>query len=215
MERNIIKKIKLTTTLNVITGLHIGASKENVEIGGIDNAVIKLSFKNGQPYIPGSSLRGKMRCLLEQTNGAAGVGKDNYTNKLFGSPSTISKLIVRDSLLTDESEKELRECESLEMPYTEGKWENVIDRTTGTAQHPRQMERIPAGAAFNIEFVVNVWSDDDEKELLGILNKCMSLLENDYLGGSGSRGYGQIKFGKKVYEVATDSTNWKMEEYNI
>lgn len=211
----IIKKIKVTTILNLITGLHIGASNENVEIGGIDNAVIKLSFKSGQPYIPGSSLRGKMRCLLEQTNGAADVGKDDYTNKLFGSLNNISKLIVRDSLLTAKSEKELRECESLELLYTESKSENSIDRTTGTAGNPRQTERVPAGAAFNVEFVVNVWSDDNEKELLEILNKAMNLLENDYLGGSGSRGYGQIQFGKITYEAATQESNWKMEQYNI
>ena len=80
----LIKKIKINTTLTLLTGLHIGGSSENVEIGGIDNAVIKLATKNNQPYIPGSSLKGKMRCLLEQVAGAAEVGGDKIINNLFG-----------------------------------------------------------------------------------------------------------------------------------
>ena len=68
--KQLIKKIKIQTSITLVTGLHIGGSSENVEIGGIDSPVIKLGTRENQPYIPGSSLKGKMRCLLEQAAGA-------------------------------------------------------------------------------------------------------------------------------------------------
>ena len=207
----LIKKIKINTTLTLLTGLHIGGSSENVEIGGIDNAVIKLATKNNQPYIPGSSLKGKMRCLLEQVAGAAEVGGDKIINNLFGFQKTNqpSKIIVRDATLTKTSEKQLRLCDSLDMPYTEGKWENVIHRIKGTAEHPRQTERIPAGAEFDIEFVINVWDDDNDNQLLDLLKKGIRLIENDYLGGSGSRGYGQVKFGELQITELSNANDWE------
>ncbi len=205
------KKIKINTTLELLTGLHIGGSGDNVEIGGIDNPVIKLATRDNQPYIPGSSLKGKMRCLLEQIAGSAKVGGNDKINNLFGFSQTNqpSKLIVRDAMLTDTSAKRLRDCENLDMPYTEGKWENVIDRVKGTAEHPRQTERIPAGVSFDVEFVINVWGDDKAEDLVNLLKKGINALENDYLGGSGSRGYGQIKFGELKQTELSDANNWK------
>jgi len=221
----LIKKIKINTTIELLTGLHIGGSSDNVEIGGIDNPVIKIATKDNQPYIPGSSLKGKMRCLLEQIAGSTEVGNNVEVNNLFGATEkrkngevvikgVPSKLIVRDAMLQTKSAEELRACDNLDMPYTEGKWENVIDRVKGTAEHPRQMERIPAGVTFDVEFVVNVWDDDKDKEkdLLDLLQKGINALENDYLGGSGSRGYGQIKFGELKYSHADETTEWKMVE---
>lgn len=205
------KKIKINTTLELLTGLHIGGSGDNVEIGGIDNPVIKLATRDNQPYIPGSSLKGKMRCLLEQIAGSAKVGGNDKINNLFGFSQTNqpSKLIVRDAMLTDTSAKRLRDCENLDMPYTEGKWENVIDRVKGTAEDPRQTERIPAGVSFDVEFVINVWGDDKAEDLVNLLKKGINALENDYLGGSGSRGYGQIKFGELKQTELSDANNWK------
>ncbi len=207
----LVKKIKINTTLDLLTGLHIGGSGDNVEIGGIDNPVIKIATKDNQPYIPGSSLKGKMRCLLEQIAGSAKVGGDTNVNNLFGysQSNQPSKLIVRDSLLTEDSARKLRENDNLDMPYTESKWENVIDRVKGTAEHPRQTERIPAGVSFNVEFVINVWDNDKEEDLLTLLKKGMNALENDYLGGSGSRGYGQIKFGELKQTELSDENKWK------
>lgn len=215
MER-LVKKIKYTTTITLVTGLHVGGNSENVEIGGIDNPVIKIATKNNQPYIPGSSLKGKMRCLLEQIAGAAAVGDDVTVNNLFGAmenrrkniASSPSKIIVRDAFLTEESEKDLRTCDALDMPYTESKFENVIDRIKGVAEHPRQTERVPAGAVFNAEFVINVWDTDDEKELIALFKKGLNLLENDYLGGSGSRGYGQIRLGDLHSSELSEANNW-------
>ena len=214
----LIKKIKIEVPITVITGLHIGGNSESVEIGGIDNSVIKLASKDNQPYIPGSSLKGKMRCLLEQVAGASKIGNDEKVNNLFGitadketkRKNRPSKLIVRDAMLSEESKKELLACDSLDMPFTENKWENVIDRINGKAEHPRQTERVPAGAVFNAEFILNIWDGDDEKEMMELFEKGIHLLENDYLGGSGSRGYGQIKFGKLDNKtILSEENNWK------
>ena len=214
----LIKKIKIEVPITVITGLHIGGNSESVEIGGIDNSVIKLASKDNQPYIPGSSLKGKMRCLLEQVAGASKIGNDEKVNNLFGitedketkRKNRPSKLIVRDAMLSEESKKELLACDSLDMPFTENKWENVIDRINGKAEHPRQTERVPAGAVFNAEFILNIWDGDDEAEMLELFEKGIHLLENDYLGGSGSRGYGQIKFGKLDNKtILSEENNWK------
>ena len=214
--KQLVKKIKINTSITLITGLHIGGNSENVEIGGIDNPVIKLASKGDVPYIPGSSLKGKMRCLLEQAAGAPKVGLDPKVNNLFGiteskannTTNEPSKIIVRDAMLSDDSKKMLLDCDNLDMPYTENKFENVIDRVKGIAQHPRQTERVPAGAKFNAEFVINVWDDDDEQEMMALFEKGIRLLENDYLGGSGSRGYGQIKFGEMKKTELSDANNW-------
>ena len=214
--KQLVKKIKINTSITLITGLHIGGNSENVEIGGIDNPVVKLASKGDVPYIPGSSLKGKMRCLLEQAAGAPKVGLDTKVNNLFGiteskadnTSNQPSKIIVRDAMLSDDSKKMLLDCDNLDMPYTENKFENVIDRVRGIAQHPRQTERVPAGAEFNAEFVINVWDDDDENELIAMFEKGIRLLENDYLGGSGSRGYGQIKFGEMKKTELSDANNW-------
>jgi CRISPR-associated protein Csm3 len=79
------------------------------------------------------------------------------------------------------------------MPFTEIKAENSINRIKGTAEAPRFFERVPAGAEFNIEFIINIFEGDDENALLQTFKNGIKLLENDYLGGSGSRGYGQVK----------------------
>ena len=225
----LVKKIKINTTIELLTGLHIGGSKESVEIGGIDLPVIKIATKDNQPYIPGSSLKGKMRCLLEQVNGISVIGeagKDKgKIKKLFGfalgnNNTQPSRLIVRDAMLTAESKKELEECSNLDMPLTESKFENSIDRVKGAAKDPRQIERVPAGAIFGAEFIINVFEDKEDKtvdsktllseeELLDLFIEGLRLLEKDYLGGSGSRGYGQIKFGNLERTDFSDANDWK------
>ena len=105
-----------------------------------------------------------MRCLLEQAAGAPQVGLDEEVNNLFGITESKtnhinnqpSKLIVRDAMLSDDSKKALLASDNLDMPYTENKFENVIDRVRGVAEHPRQTERVPAGAVFNAEFIINI-----------------------------------------------------------
>jgi CRISPR-associated protein Csm3 len=207
----LIKKIKVSTSIKLETGLHIGGNKDNVEIGGIDNPVIKLSTKDLTPYIPGSSLKGKIRSLLEQIAGASEVGggsKKEYNQKaneikriidLFGyaNDNKPSKIIFRDSYMKDKWIDKLKENDFLDMPFTESKWENVIHRVYGRAEHPRQMERIPAEVEFDVEIIINVWdNDEDGVQSLSLLKEGVKALELDYLGGSGSRGYGKVKFSE-------------------
>ncbi len=210
------KKIIISGELTLLSGMHIGDSKDNVEIGGVDSPVIRRK-DNNQPYIPGSSLKGKLRSLLELAMGE-GINEggettfdyDSYSEKgkiiahLFGSSGnngTPARILVRDAPLTTESAKELYDSEFTDMPYTEAKWEVVIDRLTGTAKNGglRQIERVPAGAVFAVEFVVNVMEDakEDAARFMALLNSGLALLQNDYLGGSGTRGYGQVKWEKK------------------
>jgi len=189
-------KVKITGSLQLHSGLHIGGSKDNVQIGGVDSPIIRRK-DNDQPYIPGSSLKGKIRCLMEQKRGAA-LGESEEINELFGyaRSKTISKLIVRDSYLTEESAKTLKDNKNTDLPYSEVKFENTIDRFKGNAGNPRQIERIPAGAQFNIEFILNVWegeSHKSEKDLIALVTEGITLLNNDYLGGSGTRGYGHVE----------------------
>lgn len=216
--RQLIKKIKIQTSITLVTGLHIGGSSDNVEIGGIDSPVIKLGTRENQPYIPGSSLKGKMRCLLEQAAGAPKIGLDADVNNLFGiienrnigTSNQPSKLIVRDAMLSEESAKCLLGSDGLDMPFTESKTENTIDRVEGATVKGgvRTTERVPAGAQFKAEFILNIWDNDDEAKMLDLFKKGIHLLENDYLGGSGSRGYGQIKFGELQTSTLSEENQW-------
>lgn len=205
------KKIIVKGTLTCKTGLHIGGSKESVGIGDNDNPVIRLALGKQQPYIPGSSLKGKMRSLMQLVAGEPDEKQYNSpVSKLFGStdkdknnPGNPSRIIVRDAYLNKESDEELFGSSNTDMPYTEIKWEYRIDRVLGKAEHPRQTERVPAGAKFDIAFVLNIFDGDDEKQLLDTFKKAISLLEDDYLGGSGTRGYGQVGIDLKWDKMQT------------
>lgn len=190
----LIKKIFYTGEITLVTGLHIGGSNTTMSIGGPDNFVIRNPLNN-MPYIPGSSLKGKMRALVEIVNGCAKVGNDKEANNLFGvsadnGDSHPSRLIVRDGELNIQGmEKEFR---NTDMPYTESKTEVNIDRITSKT-NLRTFERVPAGAKFSLNMVLNIFDSDNEEALKKTLDKAIELLHDDYLGGSGSRGYGQVK----------------------
>lgn len=209
-----LKSIKqLTGKIVLKSGLHIGAGDAELHIGGTDSSVVKHP-KNQQPYIPGSSLKGKIRSLLELTtglmdktngrpigidtyNGLSGDYKTNAFNiiKLFGAAAdekadTIdglgtTRLSFADCFVSKESENEI---------LSEVKAENSIDRVRSTAITPRFIERVPQGIKFDFSLSIKEFENDDTEELLAILCKGMRLLEQDALGGSGSRGYGKIKF---------------------
>lgn len=210
MENNkkLIGKYIISGEIKCETGLHIGGSKTALDIGGIDLNVIKTSA--GVPFIPGSSLKGKLRSLLAKEEGSLEPGRDSKTIKeIFGdSPSKdsageITRLIVRDCFLKNQKDMEDKNDEfaDLELDYTESKWENTIERKSGTAGSPRQIERVPKGAIFSLELVYNIYNDDKKEEHLTQIKKAINLLKDDYLGGSGSRGYGKISFDKLHYEV--------------
>ncbi|MCI2108161.1 MAG: type III-A CRISPR-associated RAMP protein Csm3 [Bacteroidales bacterium] len=196
----LIKKIIYTGQIKLITGLHIGGSNTAMNIGGPDNFVVRNPLNN-LPYIPGSSLKGKLRSLCELYNNEIDAKGDVSSNpngkagSLFGTSADndkghASRLIVRDAELDTSDDKQFA---NTELPYTETKTEASINRITSKA-NPRTFERVPAGAKFNFEMVLNIFEGEDENTLINTLKQAMRLLEDDYLGGNGSRGYGKIKF---------------------
>ncbi|RTZ58994.1 MAG: type III-A CRISPR-associated RAMP protein Csm3 [Gammaproteobacteria bacterium] len=242
--------ISIKYRLKLKTGLHIGGAKENFEIGGVDNPVIKLPLEvrlkdrtipKDAPYVPGSSLKGKVRSLMEwfirEPKGVEGKtqtsveymtakAKDNTKKlgapcdcgtcsicKLFGvsDVKTLKEFIDKgevdklpgpprvefsDAYPTPESLEMLKETLG-EGVYTEIKYENRINRLTGTVEQGglRNQERVPAGVEFEGEITLDLYSEED----INLLEKLLTglrLLENSYLGGSGSRGYGKVEFSQ-------------------
>lgn len=225
--------------IEATTGLHIGGGEGALAIGGVDSPVIRDPITNW-PYIPGSSLRGKMRSLTERLHGAPQTfavsrmrGKEVYVHTcqigietrdlrklnddaykakvaefhrqvnecpvcpIFGAmgdqpiPHPTS-LVVRDVFLSRES-AEILEKAKTDLPYSEIKWEATIDRVTSAAV-PRQIERVPAGAIFgDFEMVYSIYDEANVSHLPKVL-EAMQLLEDDYLGGLGSRGGGKVRF---------------------
>ena len=267
-EISLLGKVVINGKIKAETGLYLGGSTVGLDIGGVDSAVIKDA--EGKPYIPGSSLKGKMRSLSEKAEGKAteenrvwvvkpndkgekGISihlcdkedckicnifgrtngeflkiDNNKQNRISDEKVVIkstspTRLIVRDcplvekSLIPEEIIKELHEPEEikkaledakkkLDLEWTQVKFENVIDRITSAATL-RQIERVPVGAEFLFELIYNVFGEQDKGNLKQVF-KAMELLETDYLGGQGSRGYGKVKFenigvywnSKKDYE---------------
>jgi CRISPR-associated protein Csm3 len=103
-----------------------------------------------------------------------------------------ARLIVRDCHLVEESAKQLKKIDT-GRPMTEWKFENGIDRITAAA-NPRQIERVPAGSQFHFEMVYTIENAEQAVEDLRNLAIALAILEDDALGGHGSRGYGKITF---------------------
>ncbi|EHL19070.1 type III-A CRISPR-associated RAMP protein Csm3 [Peptoanaerobacter stomatis] len=210
----LLGKIIIKGTIKLITGLHIGTSGDFSAIGAVDNIVIRDSVTN-RPMIPGSSLKGKMRYLLSRSkyNKIPNIeDEEKETKRLFGasSPEIISsRLQFQDILLSDKSADELKKLE-LDLPFTEIKYENTIDRAKGSAM-PRQQERVPAGAEFDFILTYNIENKEEYKEDLQNVSLMIELLQDDYLGGHGTRGYGRIKF----INITVEDKYYTQENQNI
>lgn len=209
------RRVRIEGGIHLVSGLHIGSGKDAIEIGGLDNPVIKHPF-TGAPYIPGSSLKGKMRFLLEWAFGKIRedgqpwgfddrqeVDINDPVLRIFGNAlknwkGGPTRLMVRDCPL---SEKDSERYIQAPDKFFEEKTEVLIDRIKGKAHDnvgPRQTERVPAGVRFKFEMVFRLYDTGDGGQRdLDCLNWTLcglDLLENDALGGSGSRGYGRIRF---------------------
>jgi CRISPR-associated protein Csm3 len=224
-ELKLIGKLILEGEMHCETGLHVGAGKGSLEIGGADNPVVKDA--HGRPYVPGSTLRGRLRALLEQATGMAVPAELVFISKrrgqevrihqsdrpddeiciLFGrnpgrmekvgggdiegSHATPARLSVFDAPLVQGSiTPQMRE--NLDDELTEVKSENAIDRITSQA-NPRTLERVPAGARFRVRMVLDILCPEDAG-LPGLVVQGLRLLEDDTLGGGGSRGSGRVRF---------------------
>lgn len=259
-QKPLLGKLRVKSLLFVETGLHIGGGGESLDIGGLDKPVIRDPITQ-QPYLPGSSIKGKLRSILERwlnkpLNRAGGSGtfryesddlEDGYTeiskgqyvkydgartcqlSRVFGSTGgancwvksgiapqelavsntpteTIAgesytkirgrnapaRLLVRDCHLLPSSVDRLKSIDT-GLYMTEWKFENGLDRITAAA-NPRQIERIPAGAVFEFEMVYTIENSAQAIEDLENLAIALAILEDDALGGHGSRGYGKIRF---------------------
>ncbi|MBF0585467.1 type III-A CRISPR-associated RAMP protein Csm3 [Prosthecochloris sp. N3] len=219
--------VTVSGEIEAVTGLHIGGTADAIDKGGIDHPVIKNPVTN-EPYIPGSSLRGRMRSLLERKRAqqlsemAEGIWMEIYTDeteenkekakksevcRVFGNAQTglPSILLVRDALYTEDTK--LKYIES-GLPVTEAKIEIAVDRITAQAL-PRTIERVPAGARFAFSMVYRVQQDNNrpqaiknvEEDLVNILGALEEIEKFDGLGGNTARGHGQVKFHLKPLHV--------------
>ncbi len=215
---SIIGNMVFSGEIVCLTGMHIGGNKDKIEIGGIDNPVIKHPTTN-YPYIPGSSIKGKARMMLEILSGKIEVKgdrkKDGNTHncneincpvcRLFGtsaekSQAGPSRLIFRDAYPTDDTIEMWNTMES-DLPYTEHKWENTINRLTSSA-NPRDMERVVKDSKFHFEIVFCMFDGfgterndaQPDSDYLKNFISSLKLIQETALGGSGSRGYGKVEF---------------------
>lgn len=214
-----LAKIRFSGNLEVESGLHIGASSAFAAIGAIDSPVIKDPVTN-LPIIPGSSLKGKMRTLLarsyNQRIAETPNDDDERICRLFGASTgggrdgqspIAGRLIFRDSFLANKDELMDKGLST----FTEDKFENTINRTTMIA-NPRQIERVVRGSKFAFELIYDVVDPTEVDEDLEMILAGLKLLEFDYLGGSGSRGYGKVAF--KDLKAETVFGNFDVEALN-
>jgi len=224
------KKLKrLKGQILVRTGLHIGAGNDRLEIGGVDAPVIR-NPSTREPYIPGSSIKGKMRSLLEWSDPKNKILPDGEPChcgtcsicRIFGSGNSgkkedqenakkrgPSRLIIRDAELTPDFKKEFHDVKG--KPILEVKAENSINRITAVA-NPRNMERVIPGVRFDFELLYRVidtgdGGKEDEDLFYEVVRKGLRLLQNDYLGGGGTRGNGRIKFEGLIEYKDSDDKN--------
>jgi CRISPR-associated protein Csm3 len=213
--------------IELISPMRIGGSDDVLQIGGTDLTCIKDPV-TGRPYIPGSSLKGKMRSSLEKvlgkTNGSEPcgcAGNDCPVCRVFGPHKKAghklgpTRIIIRDAPLIGESFA------------IENKTESVNRRDTGAAEHPRTVERV-AGAKFALEIGVQEfemdkefsYTDADGKELRGasalieVVNHALDEMERVGVGAGTGKGYGQIKihWDGKVEKCRRRARKWTIQE---
>lgn len=198
------------------TGLHVGGANESIEIGGIDNIIIRDAVSE-KPFIPGSSLKGKMRSLMElndpdssrniiEGNGnSLDIGKPCKCGKclpckIFGTSADEidsekqmgpTRTLFRDAFPTEETIVMWKESQEV-IKGAEVKYENTINRINSEA-NPRPSERVPKGSKFDFEIVFSIYDEEDKENFKGLF-EAMMLVEDNYIGGSGTRGYGKISF---------------------
>ncbi len=210
----------ISGTLKCETGLHIGGSADQIEIGGVDLPIIKHPV-TGEPYIPGSSLKGKMRSQMEKKLGKfspdgkpCGCGQqDCLVCRVFGPHMNpkhnlgSTRILVRDAYFNKTTKEEYEKlAKEKGLSYIEKKTENLVLRTTGTAKDPRSQERVPAGAEFDVEIVLQVYDSDNENALIDFVKEGLRQVQSTYLGGFGSRGSGKVSF----YDMKIDGTPFSL-----
>ncbi len=199
-------KILIKCKMSVLTGMHIGGSSSFSAIGAVDSPVIRDAL-TGEPMLPGSSLKGKMRTLL-----AKAIKNHYITQECAGDPVEIARLFgssgdsrrginpkparlqFSDAFLINAADLKKRGG------MTEVKFENTISRLTAVA-NPRQIERVVRGSVFAVTMVYDMEDKDELEDDFANIARALKLLSLDYLGGHGSRGYGKVAFTCFAIEV--------------
>lgn len=204
----LIGKLKIQAILEVKTGLHIGGSSDYAPIGAVDSVFVRDPLTK-EPVIPGSSVKGKMRTLLAKVRNGSSIAKtpdedEAVVLRLFGSAKKdhilLSRLQFIDSFINKDAKARFSSIDT-DTYLGEVKFENVINRATSVA-NPRQIERVPRGMTFDFQLVYNIEDESELAEDMEVLAEGFRLLQLDYLGGHGSRGYGRVKFSDfKVQRV--------------
>lgn len=198
-------KIRISGNIKVLTGLHIGGGNETSMIGALDWPVVR-DLHTRMPIIPGSSIKGKMRSLLARDFGLQPLRWHHNDDapevlRLFGSSKKgniqRSRLQISDAFYSEQSKDEF---DQKGISYTEIKFENSINRMKAVAQ-PRQIERVTRGSKFDLHIIYNVENETEVLEDFKNVKRALELLENDYLGGGGTRGNGRISF--EITEIKT------------
>ena len=207
-------KVMISGTVETVTGLHIGGSGAFSAIGAVDSPVIK-DVLSGCPMIPGSSLKGKMRTLLAKEYNESVADKPDQDceriKRVFGSAEKNhikkSRIQISDMILSNADELRNKGLNSL----TEVKFENTINRATAVA-NPRQIERVVRGSEFDLDILYEVDNMDDLYEDIELIAEALKMLQYDYLGGSGSRGYGKVKFTDLYAETVIGQLDKSVED---
>lgn len=208
-------KIQITGTLEVRTGMHIGGSSAFAAIGAVDSPVVK-DVRTGDPMVPGSSLKGKMRTLLakeynQKEEGAKAAKTPDEADapcllRLFGcakgTPVRRSRVLISDMFLSNKEELKRQGLQGM----TEVKFENTINRVTAVA-NPRQIERVVRGSQFALDIMYELENESEAAEDIAILAEGLRLMQYDYLGGNGSRGYGKVRFHDLCAEAVVGSVS--------
>jgi len=187
-------KVIIKADLKVLTGMHIGGGSAFSAIGAVDSPVAR-DTRTKMPLIPGSSLKGKLRTLLARSL-AKDITKlpdpnddDILIKRLFGTssdPIFKSRLQFSDCFLKNKDELE-------QVGWTEVKFENTINRGDSVA-NPRQIERVISGSVFGFCVVYDMDNETELEKDIEFFARGLKLLQLDYLGGHGTRGYGRVSF---------------------
>ncbi len=223
---------RISGEIRLETGLHIGGDEGVIEIGGNDNPIVR-DITTGNPYIPGSSLKGKMRYLLEWYTGRVSKDGKVYDGKnlsresendlllnVFGGTAGgngrkgPTRITVKDMFLSEDSEKEVKRMKERTGTDTELKTENSINRLDSSA-NPRNLERVPRNLVFDLKINFKVLNIDKKDEIKKIIKEGLKLVEIEGLGGSVSRGSGQIKFENLKIENLFDGQEENLDLNDI
>jgi CRISPR-associated protein Csm3 len=196
---------QINGTIRCESGVRVGGSRDELEIGGIDNPVLREGPTH-QPYLPGSSIKGRMRSLLERYYNVPLGGRDRNEPhgctedsclfcKVFGPhKQTIhrhgpSRLIVRDAYLSSASNEAFQADEKR---IIDVRTENMVNRLSNTAQNPRPVERVARGTLFDLALTLRMMDGDPEPKIKRMVRRGLLLLAMDGIGSGISRGHGQI-----------------------